>query len=506
VSSPVDPASAESTPKPRAGRVSRDATLAFLAQMVGAALTAVITVFLGRALSPTQFGYFTFALSVITIGSLFADLGITTSAGRFLAERRDDPAASASVFRTTLRLKLQIGVPAAVALFLFAGPLCDAFGTHGAIWAVRGCAIVLLAQSIFGLFLAAYIALGTLRYNVYLSAIESVTEAVATFALVLLSAVAASAAFGRAIGFVVASIAGAVVATRTVGSLRGRRARDHEVVAPRRILGYAGPLLLVEAAFRAFASIDVLLIAAIIGGGAQIAAFGLPMRLAVFLEFPSAAVASAVAPRLARRRAEDTALLAQSLRYLIIFQILLTAPLLVWPEAIIHLLFGGGYVHAPAVLRGLAPYVFLGGLANLTTLTVNYIGLARRRVPIAVVMLAVNVLIDVILLPRIGVVAGAIGSSAAYLIWVPAHAWILRREIGLSFDGLLLTLARCCLAGAVLVGVLALLGTGVLSLPVMLAGAVAGTAAYVFALLALGELRGADLSIARRVITRRVPI
>jgi O-antigen/teichoic acid export membrane protein len=504
MSSSIQPAAADEPPQHRDGRVSRDATLAFLAQMVGAALTAVLTIFLARALSPAQFGYFTFALSVTTIASLFADLGITTSSGRFLAERRADPLAAAAVFRTTMRLKLQIGIPAAAGLFILAGPVCDAFGAPGALWAVRGCAIVLLAQSIFGLFLAAFIALGTLRYNVLLAAVESVAEAVATFALVLLGAAAAGAAFGRAIGFTVATGAGLAVARRTVGSLRGRGAADRLAIGPRRILAYAGPLLLVEAAFRAFWSIDVLLIAAIVGGGAQIASFGLPMRLAGFLEFPAAAVSSAVAPRLAARRAQDVALLSQSLRYLILVQMLLTAPLLIWPDAIIHLLFGSKYPGAPAVLRALSPYVFLGGLAPLTTLSVNYLGLGRSRVPIALAMLAVNAVIDVILLPRIGIVAGAIGTSAAYVIWVPAHVWILRREVGLSVTALLRTAARSCLAGLVLVGVLALLGTGVVPIPIMLAGAVAGPVVYVAALIALGELTRADVAVVRRVVARRV--
>jgi len=44
-------------------RISRSAGYAFLAQMVGAALTAILTIFLGRSLSAEQFGSLTFALS-----------------------------------------------------------------------------------------------------------------------------------------------------------------------------------------------------------------------------------------------------------------------------------------------------------------------------------------------------------------------------------------------------------------------------------------------------------
>ncbi len=497
-----------STPESGASeeRVSRSASFAFLAQMVGAALTAVLTIFLGRKLSAEQYGAFTFALSVITLATLFADLGITSSAGRFLAERRHDDEAAGAVFRTTLRLKLRIALPATLVLFALAAPICDAFGVRAAIWPLRGFAIALLAQTMFLLLLGAFIALGKLRYNLVLATIESVVETLLSIVLVLLGAAATGAAFGRAIGYVVGFGAGLVIAHRMVGGLRAR-AHDHLVVPPRRIFSYAGPLLLVDAAFRVFASIDVLLIQALIGGsGAQIATFGLSMRLAAFLDYPAAAVASAVTPRLAREGgdgAPDIGLLTQSIRYLTILQMLFTVPLLIWPQAIMHLLFPGQYPGAPAVLRALAPYVFLAGIAQLTTLAVNYLGYARRRVPIAIAMLAINVAIDVVLLPRIGIVAAAIGTSAAYALWVPAHVWLLHRHAGLALLPLAITSLRACLAGAAMVGVLALLGTGQVALPVMLVGAVVGPLVYVAALFALHELTLGDLAMVRRVIARR---
>jgi O-antigen/teichoic acid export membrane protein len=276
-------------------------------------------------------------------------------------------------------------------------------------------------------------------------------------------------------------------------------------VPSRRIVGYAGPLLLVDIAFRAFNSIDVLLIAALIGGGAPVAAFGLPMRLTIFLEYPAAALSSAVAPRLTERHGEEEVeLLVRSMRYLAIGQMLLTVPLIVWPQAIIDLLFGHKYPEAPDVLRALAPFVLLCGIAQLTTTAVNYLGHAWRRVPLAAAMLAVNVVVDVALLPRIGIVAGAIGTSAAYAVWVPAHVWILRRHGGLRLGPFLLTVARTVVAGAAMLALLALLGTGAVSLPMMLLGAVLGPAVYLATLFALGELGSHDLATVRRVVAQRV--
>jgi O-antigen/teichoic acid export membrane protein len=486
-------------------RVSRSATFALLYQLVGGVLTAVLTIFLGRALAAAQFGAFTFALSVTAIASLFADLGISISSARFLAERRDRPEAAASVFRTAVRLKLITGVPATIVLIVLAGPICGVFGTSGAVWAVRWCAIALLAQTVFNMCLGAFVALGKIRYNLVLATIESVTEVGATFSLVLLGAAAAGAALGRAVGFTVGLMAALMVASRAIGRLRStRRTGEPAAVSARRIVGYAGPLLLVDIAFRAFTSIDVLLIAALVGAGAPVAAFGLPMRLTLFLEYPAAAVASAVSPRLTRRSSSaDVALLAQSMRYLAIVQVLLTVPVLIWPEAIMHLLFGGKYPDSPEVLRALAPFVLLSGIAQLTTLSVNFLGEAWRRVPFAIAMLSVNTVIDIVLLPRIGIVAGAIGTSAAYAIWVPAHVWVLRRYGGLPVRPFLVTLARAGVAGAAMLGTLALIGTGVVPVPLMLLGAVLGPAVYLAVLFSLRELGSDDIAVARRMWAQR---
>ncbi|HEX5224090.1 MAG TPA: oligosaccharide flippase family protein [Solirubrobacteraceae bacterium] len=485
-------------------RVSRSAGFSLLAQMVGAVLTGALTIFLGRALSSSEFGDFTFAMSVVLLATLLADLGITPSSDRFVAERRARLPAAFAVFRTAFLLKAIVGVSASLALFLLAGPICEVFGTTGAVWALKGGAIALLGQSLFLLFLGTVTALGMLRYSLVLATVESIAEAIATVALVLLGAGASGAAFGRAIGYTVGVAGGIVVIGRIFGrARRAGRDSDHEPVPPRRILAYAGPLLAVDVAFRVFASIDVLLIAAIVSGGAAVAAFGLPMRFAAFLDYPAGAISAAVAPRMARRGSGDLWVLAQSIRYLIIVQMMSTVPLLVWSPALIHLLFGDKYPEAPAVLRALAPYVLLAGIAQPTTLAVNYLGQARRRVPIAIAMLGVNVVIDVTLLPRIGVLAAAIGTSAAYAIWVPAHVWLLRRDAGLRVRPILVTLGRTSVAGGVMVGVLALLGTGNVPIPLLLVGAVLGPLTYGLALFALGELTLADVELVRRVLARR---
>jgi len=492
-----------STPAKHEERISRGAAFALAAQLVGAALTAVLTIFLGRRLTAGEYGSYVFALSVLAIAALFADFGMTSSTGRFMAAKRGDVQAIADTWATALRLKVPISLGASIALFAVAGPICEAFATPAATWPLRIVAVALFSQTLFALAVGVFIALGMIRYNLLLATVESVVEVGVSVTFVLAGAGAVGATLGYAAGYTAGLVTAAVIARRVLRRKRAQRVQQRQV-SSRQLLSYAGPLLFVEAAFRLFASIDVLLIAALVGGTARIAAFGLAMRLAGFLDYPAGAVASAVSPRLAQsHRAGDSRNdLSNSLRYLVILQMMITVATTVWAQPIVHLIFGSKYAEAPGVLRALAPFIFLSGIAQVATLSVNYLGYARRRVPLAVAMLAVNVVVDVLLLPKIGVVAGAIGTSAAYAIWVPGHLRILQKNAGLAMRGLLLTTARVCLCGGALAGVLISLGTQNVPVGVMLVGAIAGPLTYFAALVITRELTFADLHVMRRAISR----
>lgn len=482
-------------------RAARGASFALLAQLTGAGLTAVLTIYLGRELTQEQYGWFAFALSIATVATLLSDLGVSASAARFMAERRAVPAEASAVLRSALRIKLALGLVTALGLIALADPICTALGSPGAVPALRWVAVALVGQSLFLLLFAAFEAVGRLQLRLVSATVESVTEVSASVALVLLGFGAAGAGAGRAVGYAVGAALGLLLLARAFDL----RPRGLPAFPARTLMAYAGPLLVVDAAFRVFSSIDVLLVSAILGGGAQVAAFELPLRLATFLDYPAAALAAAVAPRLARGDGgPDLTAFGKAMRVALVLQCVTLPFLLVWPEAIVQLLFGDRYPEAPAVLRALTPYVLLAGVAQLVTLGANYLGLAGRRVPIALAMLAVNVAVSVTLLPRIGIVAGAIGTGAAYLVWVPAHLVLLKRHAGLRFGAMTRTLLRALLAAAVMSGVLYAVGTGELGLPRMVLGGAAGIVAYAATLVLVREITREERVRVLRAVRERL--
>ena len=357
----------------------------------------------------------------------------------------------------------------------------------------------LFGTSLFAFFVYAFNALRRTAVNPPIVAFESACEAGASIALVLAGAGAAGAAFGRAAGYLLGAAAAALTTGRLLGwhAIDARRASG---AVRRRLFRYAGTLTIVDVSWAVFTQIDVLLIGALLTTAA-VASFQAPMRLLVFLSYPTAALATAVSPALGGEpgQSESAATFASATRTAIVLQSAALAPLVVWATPIVDLLLGTSYHHAASVLRALAPYALLLGLAPLVSTTLDYLGQARSRIPFVTGALVLNLVLDLILIPRVGVVGAAIGSDIAFALYVPAHLVICMRLLQVPVPPLARTCCRCAAAAVAMGAVLWLFGTGHLTLPRMLAGAVAGMLAYAAVLLATGEVTRSE---ARAVLRR----
>jgi len=178
-------------------------------------------------------------------------------------------------------------------------------------------------------------------------------------------------------------------------------------------------------------------------------------------------------------------------------------PVVVWAGPLVDLILGSGFAESADVLRALAPLIYLFGLAPLVSVGVNYLGEARRRIPVAVAALVVNFVVSIVLLNEIGVVGSAIGADAAYLIYVPAHFWICKQLIGLHVRPIAATFARTSVAAAAMAIVMMGFGTEDLTILDWLAGSASGIATYCVCLLLTGEVRRAELLSIRRALAHR---
>jgi len=479
---------------------ARNTGFALLTQLSTALFTAALVFFLGRALGPTAYGAFALAVGLSGLLVLPADFGISQAAARFVAEHQDDPLTVAHVLARALRIKLMIAAAVATGLFVLAAPIADLYGDPSLVWPMRGAALALFGQSIMQLGRVTFVALRRISTSLPLVFGESAIEFSASVALVLLGGGAAGATFGRAIGYLFGAVLAVVLIARMVGpaavAIRGKHP-----AAPPTMMRDAGALLIIDGAFAAFTQLDVLLIGGLLGTTAA-GLYAVPLRLTTLFAYPGLAVGQGVAPRQSRRSDEppDVRSFQRALRVLLLVQTGIAVFAVVWAEPIIEITVGTDFDESVAVLRALGPFILLSGFAPLLSLALTYLGEARRRVPIALGAVALNVAIDLALIPQIGILAGAVGTDISFLLYVGAHFWICRRLLGISLRPLAVPAARAVLAAAVMALVLWAIRSGSESPAAFAAGLLAGPGAFVAVLVALGELKRKEIaSVSQRL-------
>jgi O-antigen/teichoic acid export membrane protein len=479
--------------------VGRNVGFAFAGQMVTSLATGLLTLYLVRALGPKDFGVLAIAIGLGTLVLLPGDFGVSNSAARFVAEERGNWPVIGALVRHALRIKLIASALLSALLFALAEPIAAGYGQHGLVWPLRGIAIAVFFQSFMSLFMSLFVALERISLNLRMISTEAIVEACAAATLVLLGGGAAGAAFGRAIGYTVAAVLGLLLAVRVIGAYNVRH--GHSEGAGRRIFGYAGALVVIDGAYALMVPIGTLILGALLNAAA-VGLYAAPARFINFLHYPGLSIASAISPRLARtkEREPDTPALMNGLRWIILIQTVLVAPTVVWARPIADILLGPGYERSADVLALLAPFTFLQGFAPLVSLSVNYLGEARRRVPIAIITLLLSVGLDLLLISKVGLLGGAISTDIAYGFYTIAHFWLCKRLLDMPVRPILRDLGRCLVAAVAMGAAMAAFGTRDLAWWEIVLGGAAGVAVYVGALLALRAVSMDELRAFRRAV------
>src|SRR3954471_10527495 len=103
--------------------ITRNVGFQFIAQMVGAAATAALTLYLVRKLGPNDFGALGIALGLGALVLLPGDFGISGSAARFIAEHRGAWPVIGGLLRSAMRVKLIVTGLLSIAMFALAEPI-----------------------------------------------------------------------------------------------------------------------------------------------------------------------------------------------------------------------------------------------------------------------------------------------------------------------------------------------------------------------------------------------
>jgi O-antigen/teichoic acid export membrane protein len=149
---------------------------------------------------------------------------------------------------------------------------------------------------------------------------------------------------------------------------------------------------------------------------------------------------------------ELTALVSRYLRYVVVATVLLVAGVFVLGEQFLTVYFGSPYEASVLPLRVLLPGVLGFAVARVIWPVLQAGGHLRRLLLATGGAVVLNLLLNLLLIPRIGIIGAAIGTATAYGTMAITHVWAAR-SVGLRPTAGLPT-GKIALLGAITIAVL----------------------------------------------------
>jgi O-antigen/teichoic acid export membrane protein len=378
----------------------------------GAAVAAVLTI---RTLSVSQYGVLATGLALTAVVAAVTELGVTTVTAREIARQPDQ---TGSRLGTAVAAQLFTGCAGAALLV----PVGLLLGYPPATLAVLGVGtIVVLAQGVLAAYGAVFLARRVFIYIAVYTVVQYATLVGATGIAAWTDADATGFAAATAASYVAAALA--AVTAVSLGLRIRPNVRGSWRSAPL-LLRAAAPIALSGSVLAIYGRIDVVLLSKL-GEPADVAIYNVPLIVAEMAQIVPAVVATAFFPLLTLqlRDAPDEARSSFDLmaRLFLLISVPIAFVLGIGGTTILETAFGTVYRAAGPVLSILAPTIVFAFFTYLLWYGMLAARLERGRVPAVIAGLALNVGLNLWLIPAYGARGAAVAllaSDAFMVTWL----------------------------------------------------------------------------------------
>jgi O-antigen/teichoic acid export membrane protein len=418
------------------------AGLSMAVRIVGIALSYAANVLLSRTLGVDAYGEYVIALSWALTLTLPAKAGFDNSALRFstIYLEREDYAGFRGFVRVAAAVIILLSL-AIEALIWVAGAELIPVGPGTRAWA----ALLVLPLALLAFFSVIMRTARRILSSQFYEQILRPGVIIVGIGGMFLTGLRlnAASAMGLTVAASTAALVAIVIEVRRV--LRGARTHQPRYDEWRQWLGVSAPMLLMGVVQELMNQVDIILLGQMADARAA-ALFAASWRLASLVPFALVGLATMGAPLIAaaheRGSMDDLQRVSKIVaRLSFSFAVVSALVLYVLAKPLLGL-FGPGFVAG----RDTLSILLLGGVVNAFTGVVSYFatmtGRERQALAIFAAALALSVVLNLLLIPRFGVVGAALASSAATIAWNLALLIYVRHTIGIDASALALAPRR----------------------------------------------------------------
>ena len=417
-----DRVAVEGRPKQQTlGRVARGSTVNLAGAGVSAVANFGLTVLVTRLASQSTAGVFFSVTSLFLLATSLGQLGTNTGLVYFLsgARARGEQHHYAAYMRVARWPVLVVGAVMGVAIFAFAEPLSSVLSPgHESEFTtfLRGVALFIPCAGLLNLAVSGTRGLGTMRVNALL---DQMSRPLLQVCLVLLALVFGGHSAVIAVGWAVPYVVLGALAWRIWATMHVRAGGTEPEPAFHPTMAFwrfSVPRALASVAQVAMQRLDIVLVGAL-AGIPQAALYAAATRFLTLGQMAGGAVSQSVQPHLgealARRDLKAASELYQvSTAWLVCLTWPIYLMLIVFAPTVLDV-FGQHYDAGSTVVVILCSSMLLGTACGMVDMVLTMAGRTSWNLVNVLIAFAVNLSLDLLLIPAHGITGAAIGWAAA---------------------------------------------------------------------------------------------
>ncbi|XVH33536.1 flippase (plasmid) [Haloferacaceae archaeon DSL9] len=430
-------------------RISRGFKASLVAQVIDIVSNAALILILARfLLTPDEYGLLYYAISIITTISIVGTIGVPSSTARYVTEYAEkDESQVRYILRFGFGVVTAMSITVGVVLALVSSPLASYLQEpEVAPFLAIGFGYILF-EALSSYITSVFQGFNRVEWSAVVNSTSWASRVIFATAFVLLGFGALGALMGYVAGFVLATVVGLYV-------LYDRFYTEYESAAEfesglrRRILEYSVPLTVTRSANVLDKKIDTVLIGIFLNMSA-VGYYTIAKQISSSVSMPASSLGFTISPTFGEQKASNQIAQArrvyqEAFRHIILLYIPAAVGLILVAEPLIQYVFGPEYTGAVLVLQVMAGFTLVNAVNKITSDGLDYLGRARERAIVKMAAAVANFVLNLLLIPTIGVVGAAIATVITYTAYTLANVYIIHQELTLEVRKMALTTGLVC--------------------------------------------------------------
>ncbi len=418
----------------RADIISRTKDV-FAWKFVGTVAATLLTVVLARLLDPSGYGLLFLTFSVLNIMMIGSKLGIAASAARYVSEYKvKDPSQIVHIVRTSAAYNLVTICFVSGVLFFTAEFIANFFGEPELKSFLVVGVLYLIFRTITRYITGILQGLEAVAESSSIQAVEKAAPVIFAIGFVFFGYGAIGALGGYIVSSVVAAVIGTYLMINRISDAAGPVTELKHGLS-KRIAEYSVPITATSAADVVDKQLDTVLIGFFLTP-ISVSYYVIAKQATGVIQMPVDALGFSMAPSFSTEKADNnieeiSKIYESALVHTLSLYFPAAAGLILVADPTINLVFGSEYNGAVPVLQILGIIVICKAINNVTTNGLDFIGRAKIRAYIKGGTSVLNVILNILLIPTIGVVGAAIATVITYSMYTLGNLYVAHSELRL---------------------------------------------------------------------------